>query len=71
MAEATIGALVNLTTATATYRGVIATPTEANARLTKQLEDNTSELRDLNALLKKERTERRGQRTLKPSPNNY
>jgi hypothetical protein len=59
MAEATICALANLATATATDRGVVATLTESNARFTKQLEDN-SELRDLKALLKKESTERRG-----------
>jgi hypothetical protein len=57
MTEATIGALANLATATATDREVVATLTEANARLTKKLEDNTSELRDLKALLKKERNE--------------
>jgi hypothetical protein len=51
MVEATIGALSNLETTTATDRGVVATLTEANARLAKQLEDNASELRDLKALL--------------------
>jgi hypothetical protein len=71
MAEATIDDLANLATTTATDRGVVATLTEANVRLAKQLEDNASELRDLNALLKKERTERRGQHTFNPSPNNY
>jgi hypothetical protein len=42
MAEATIGALANLATAPATAadRGVVATLTEANARLAKHLEDN-------------------------------
>jgi hypothetical protein len=63
MAEATIGALVNLATATAAYRDVMATLTEANARLAKQLE--------LKALIKKERTEKQGQRSFNPSPNNY
>jgi hypothetical protein len=63
MAEATIGALANLATSTAADRGVAATLTEANARLAKQLEDNSNELRELKALLKKERTERRGQRS--------
>jgi hypothetical protein len=53
MAEATIGALVNLATATATDRGVMATLTEADARLAKQFEDNFNELRELEALLKK------------------
>jgi phage shock protein A len=71
MAEATIGALANLATATAADRGVVATLTEANARLVKQLEDNANELRELKALIKKERFEKRGQRIFNPSPNNY
>jgi hypothetical protein len=53
--EATIGALSNLVTAIAADRGVVATLTEANARLVNQLEDNSSELRELKALTKKER----------------
>jgi hypothetical protein len=57
MSEATIGALANLATATAVDRGVAATLTEANARLVKQLKDNSNELRELNALIKKERFE--------------
>jgi hypothetical protein len=69
--EATIGALANLATVTATNRGVVATLTEANARLAKQLEDNASELRELKVLLKKESTERRGQNTFNPSTSNY
>jgi hypothetical protein len=69
MAE-TIGALANLSAATAADRGVLATLTEANARLVKQLEDNSNELRELKALIKKERTEKRGQRSFNPSPNN-
>jgi hypothetical protein len=71
MAEATIGSLANLATSTATDRGVVAALTEANSRLAKQLEDNSNELRELKALIKKERTERRGQRSFNPSPNNY
>jgi hypothetical protein len=54
MAEATIGALANLATATAADRGVVATLTEANARLVKQLKDNSNEFRELKALIKKE-----------------
>jgi hypothetical protein len=69
MGEATIGDLANLATATAADRGVVATLAEANAHLAKQLEDNTNELRELKALLKNERTERRGQRSFKPLPN--
>jgi hypothetical protein len=71
MAEAIIGNLANLATATATDHGVVATLTEANARLAKKLEYNFSELRELKALLKKERTESRGQRTLNPSTRKY
>jgi hypothetical protein len=45
MAEATICALANLTTATAADRGVVAALTQANSRLVKQLEENSSKLR--------------------------
>jgi hypothetical protein len=71
MAEATIGALSNLATATAADRGVVAALTQAKSRLAKQLEDNSNELRELKALLKKERSEKRGQRSFNPSPSNY
>jgi hypothetical protein len=53
MVEATIGALSNLATATTADRGVVADLTQANSRLAKQLEDNSTELRELKALLKK------------------
>jgi hypothetical protein len=71
MAEATIGALANLATATAADRGVVAALTQANSLLAKQLEDNSNELRELKDLLKKERSEKRGQRSFNPSPRNY
>jgi hypothetical protein len=71
MAEATIGALANLATATAADRGVVAALPQANSRLAKQLEDNSNELQKLKALLKKERIEKRGQRSFNPSPSNY
>jgi hypothetical protein len=71
MDEATIGALANLATATAADRGVVAALTQANARLVKQLEDNSNELQELKALIKKERTEKRGQRSFNHSPSNY
>jgi hypothetical protein len=71
MAELTIGALFNLETATAADRGVVAAITQANSRLAKQPEDNSNELRELKALLNKERTEKRGQRSFNPSPRNY
>jgi hypothetical protein len=50
MAEATIGALANLATATASYRGVVAALTQVNDHLVKQLEETSSELRELRAL---------------------
>jgi hypothetical protein len=71
MAEATIEALANLATATAADRGVVVALTQANARLAKQLEENSNEFQELNALLKKERSEKRGQRSFNPSPSNY
>jgi hypothetical protein len=71
MAEATIGALANLATATASDRGVVAALTQANARLVKQLEENSNELREHKALIKKECTEKRGQSSFNPSPRNY
>jgi hypothetical protein len=45
MAEAIIGDLSNIVTETTADHGVVATLTEANARLDKQLEDNSNELR--------------------------
>jgi hypothetical protein len=71
MAEAMIGALANLATATAADRGVVTALTQANYRLAKQLEDNSNELRELKALLKKESIEKRGQRSFNPSPRKY
>jgi hypothetical protein len=70
MAEATIGSLANLATATAADRGMVAALTQANSRLAKQLEDSSNELREPKALLKKERSEKRGQCSFNPSPRN-
>jgi hypothetical protein len=71
LAEATSGALANLATESAVDRGVVATLTEANIRLVKQLEYNSNELRELKALIRKERVEKRGQCSFNPSPKNY
>jgi hypothetical protein len=71
MAEATIGSLANLATATATDRGVLATLTEANLRLVRNLEDCSNELKEIRALLKKKRADRKGPRTFNPSMYNY
>jgi hypothetical protein len=71
MAEATIGLLSILATATAADRGVVAALTQANARLVKQLEEKSYELQELKALIKKERNEKRGQCSFNPSPSDY
>jgi hypothetical protein len=71
MDEATIGALVNLATAAAADRGVVAALTQANSRLVKQLEENSSELRELKALLNQELHDKRGPRSSNPSSSNY
>jgi hypothetical protein len=71
MAEATIGALANLATATAVDRGVVAALTQANSRLVKQLEENASELRELKALLNQERRDRRDPRSSISSATTY
>jgi hypothetical protein len=71
MAEATVGALTNLETATAADRGVVAALTQANSRLVKQLEENASELRELKTLLNQERRDRRGPRSSTSSASTY
>jgi hypothetical protein len=70
MAEATIGALENLATATAADRGVVAALTQANSRLVRQLEENSSELRELKDLLNQEWRDKRGPRSFNPSSRN-
>jgi hypothetical protein len=71
MAEATIGELANLETATAADRSVVAALTQANTRLAKQLEEHSNESRELKALLNEERSAKRGQRSFNTSPANY
>jgi hypothetical protein len=71
MAEATIHALANLATATAEDRGVVAALTQANSRLVKQLEDTTSELRELKAMFHQKRCDKQGPRGFNASPSNY
>jgi hypothetical protein len=70
MAEATIGALANLVTATAEDRGVVVALTQANVRLVKQLEETASELRELRALHYQERRDRRVPRHGNATANN-
>jgi ribonuclease D len=71
MAEATIGALANMATATAADRGVVAALTQANSRLAKQLEENSSELKELKDLLNQERRDKRVPRSFNASASNY
>jgi hypothetical protein len=71
MDKATIGALANLATATTADRGVVAALTQANSRLVKQLEQNASKLRELKALLRQERRDKRGPRSFNPYASNY
>jgi phage shock protein A len=59
MAEATIGTFANMATTTASGRDVVAALTQANSRPVKQLEETTSELRELKALLNQERLDKR------------
>jgi hypothetical protein len=55
LAEQALGAFANLATVTAVDQGVVAQLNEANSSLAKQLEDNETALKEIKALLKKER----------------
>jgi hypothetical protein len=70
IAEDTIGTL-DLSTATAADRGVVAALAEAHSRLAKQLEENSSEFRELKAILNQERRDKRGPRSFNPSSSTY
>jgi hypothetical protein len=79
LTEQALGAFANLATATAVDRSVVAQLTEANSRLAKQLENNATSLKEVKALLKKERAERAiggnlecpPRRCFTPSSDNY
>jgi hypothetical protein len=71
MDEDTIGALENLAPATASDRGVVAALTQANARLIKQLEEISTELRELRALHYQEWRDGRVPRNGNVTTNNY
>jgi hypothetical protein len=55
LAEQALWAFANLAAATAVDLGVVAQLTESNSLLAKQLEDNSTYLKEVKALLKKER----------------
>jgi hypothetical protein len=71
MAEVTIGSLANLSTAIAAHRGVVAALTQANSCFVKQLEETSSELRELKALFNQERRDKRGPRSFNASTSDY
>jgi hypothetical protein len=71
MAEATSGALENLATASASDRGALAALAQANSCLVKHLEETSSELREMKALLHQERRDKRGPRDVNTTANNY
>jgi hypothetical protein len=66
-----IDAFDNLATATSVDRGIVATLTEANSRLTKQLEYSSQTLKEIRALLKKECNDRSSRKTFAPPNDNY
>jgi hypothetical protein len=70
MVEAIIGALSNMTAATAADIGVVAALTQANSHIVKQLGDNSTELRELKAFLNQERRDRGGPRSFNPLASN-
>jgi hypothetical protein len=79
LAEQALGAFANLAKATAVDRNVVAQLAEANSRLARQLEDNSNSLKEVKAILKKERAEsasggnidRAPRRPFTPSSDNY
>jgi hypothetical protein len=71
LAEAAIDVFANLASATAVDRSILATFTEANARLVKQLEESAQALKEVKALLKKERGDRVSRTPFAPSVDNY
>jgi hypothetical protein len=79
LAEQALVAFAKLATAAAVDQGVLAQLSEANSRLAKQLEYNATALKEIKALLKKERVERATSgnpewpphRNFTPSSGNY
>jgi tripartite-type tricarboxylate transporter receptor subunit TctC len=69
LTEQALGAFANLATATDVDRNVVAQLTEANSCLVKQLEENATSLKDVKALLKKERSERASGGNTNPPPS--
>jgi hypothetical protein len=60
-----------MATATAVDHGIVATFTDANSRLTKQLEENAQALTEIRALPKKESNDHNVTKPFAPSIDNY
>jgi phage shock protein A len=71
LAESAIDAFANLASAPAVDREIVATLTESNAPLAKQLEESAQALKKVKALLKKERSDRVARKPFAPSVDNY
>jgi hypothetical protein len=71
LAEAAIDAFASLASATAVDRAIVASLTEANTRLAKQLEESAQALKEFKALLKKKRSDRVARKPFAPSLSNY
>jgi hypothetical protein len=71
LAGTTIDAFNNLATATAVDSGIVATLTESNSLLTKQLEDSSQTLKEIRALLKRERNEHILRKKIAPPNENH
>jgi TRAP-type uncharacterized transport system substrate-binding protein len=69
--EASIDTFSNLATSTAVDRGIVSTFTDANFRLIKQLEETAQALKEIRALLKKERNDRGARKPFAPSIDKY
>jgi hypothetical protein len=64
LTEAATDAFANLATATSVERGIVATLKDAHTHLPKQLEENVQALKEIIALLKKERNDLRSRKPL-------
>jgi hypothetical protein len=71
LSGAAIDAFFNLATVTTVERDIVTTLTEANSRLTKQLEDSLKTLKEIRALLKKGRNDHSSRKTFAPPNDNY
>jgi hypothetical protein len=69
--DSAIDTFANLVTATSVDCGIVATFTDVNSCLTKQLEENDQALKEIRALLKKERNNCGARKPFTPSIDNF